>query len=243
MTNLCSTNIKKVLNLPHNVSEEKDTFAEPSTPRKIERVRIYGLPKGAVMWPTAVTAIVIGLIGLIAEIETLAFVFFIVFGFNLMVLFFDFSRGVVFGIFGLIVALIAVLYGVDFEFAPVRDVVDQSIVGGASPAFLLTYGLLFMILYFIAVRFRRSFEYFELSSNEMVKKQGILGDAERFNAPDLQIKKEIGDVFESLILFGAGNLRITTAKGREFYIENVPRINRVEEDIRRLLGTLEVDTG
>jgi len=94
----------------------------------------------------------------------------------------------------------------------------------------------------IAIIIRRNFEYYVVSSNEIVRKEGFLGDASRWNAQDLQIDKTINDVFESLLLFGAGDLKITTSRGQEFHILNVPRINRVEHDIRQILGKIEVDT-
>ena len=94
----------------------------------------------------------------------------------------------------------------------------------------------------IAVLVKRSFDYYVVSSNEIVKKDGFLGDASRFSSQDVQIDKSISDILESLLLFGAGSLVLRTSRGQEFHIENVPRINKVEKEIRRLLGKIEVDT-
>ena len=213
--------------------------AKDEKKKSVESIRIYGLPKGSILWPTAVTAIVIGALGFIPHVD-LTSVFFIVFGFNLMVLFFDFSRGVVVGIFGIIVAALALMYAFKVEF-PAHKVVDNGIISGASPEFMLTFGILFLVIWLLAVWMHKSFDYYEVSSNEIVKKTGMLGDAQRFGAPNVQIKKEITDVFESLLLFGAGNLVIQTQTGQEFHILNVPRINKVELDMRKILGRLDVE--
>lgn len=211
--------------------------------KEIEKMKIYGLPNGAVMWPTAFAALVLGSLGKYDETlltDSTSLIFFSIFAINLLILFFDFSRGTVVGIIGIAVAIIAIVYTQDIKF-PLDELISKGLIGGASPEFLIAYGTIFLLMLFFAIFFKKHFDYFELTSNEIVRKHGILGDAERFNAPNLHIKKHIIDVFESLLLFGSGDLVIITSRGQEFNIQNVPKINKIEKNIRSLLGKLEVD--
>lgn len=210
--------------------------------KEIHKVKFVGLPKGSILWPTAATSLVLGLVGFIfpAAVDSFSIIFLTVFTINLLILFFDFSRGAVVGIIGLIIAGTSLAYSFDYSL-PFKNLIDNGIIGGASSEFFTLYGLVFMLLLFIAIVFKRSFDYFELSSNELIRKFGILGDSQRYNAPNIQIKKHINDVFESLLLFGAGDLILITAKGQEFHINNVPRINRLEKKITQILSRLDVE--
>lgn len=210
--------------------------------KEIEKIKFVGLPKGSVMWPTAVVSIILGIIALFfPEIkDPSSLIFLTVFTLNLLILFFDFSRGAVVGILGLLIALVSLAYAFNWSI-PFKDIIGRGVIGGASAEFFIMYGLVFLLLLLFAVLFRRKFEYFQVSSNELIRKFGILGDSERFNAPDIHIKKVINDVFESILLFGAGDMVITTSKGAEFHLNNVPHINRLEKDITHLLSRLEVD--
>lgn len=210
--------------------------------KEIRKIKIVGLPKGSILWPTAVTSFILGIVGYVfpEAINSFSMIFLIVFTINLLILFFDFSRGAVVGIIGLLIAATSLAYSFDISL-PFKSLIDKGIIGGASSEFFTLYGLVFMVLLFFAIIFRRSFDYLELSSNELIRKFGILGDSQRYNAPNIQIKKHINDVFESLLLFGAGDLIIITAKGQEFHINNVPRINRLEKKITKILSRLDVE--
>jgi len=215
--------------------------------KELENIRIIGLPKGSILWPTFAFAFIGGIIGLITNSNTgvmnvISGLFLIVATFNIIILFFDFSRGSIFGIFGLIIAIIVLL--VNFHVTILSSITSflESGIAGVSPEFLFIFGFIFLFLLMVAVFVRRSFDYFIVGSNEIVRKEGFLGDASRFNAVDVQIDKRISDVFESLLLFGSGDLTLKTNRGQEFHILNVPRINKVEKEIRRILGKIEVDT-
>lgn len=209
---------------------------------QIDTIKIVGLPKGSVMWPTAVTALILGLLGLIFSnlLSIFSVIFLIVFTTNLLVLFFDFSRGAVIGIIGFIVAAFSLAFALKIS-VPFNNLFKTGVIHGASADFFAIYGFIFLTLLFLAMFFRRHFEYYQLSSNEMLRKFGVLGDSERFNSPEIHFKKHITDVFESLLLFGAGDLIITTVNGREFHINNVPHINKLEKRITKLLSRLDVD--
>ncbi len=210
--------------------------------KNIQKVKIIGLPKGSILWPTAATSLILGLIGFIFPdaVSSFSIIFLSVFIVNLLILFFDFSRGAVVGIVGLAIAGFSLAYTFDISL-PFSNLIDNGIIGGASSEFFVLYGLIFLVLLFFAIVFKRSFDYFELSSNELIRKFGILGDSQRYNAPNIQIKKHISDVFESILLFGAGDLVLITSKGQEFHINNVTRINRLEKNITKILSRLDVE--
>ncbi|OLS28166.1 MAG: hypothetical protein HeimC2_08210 [Candidatus Heimdallarchaeota archaeon LC_2] len=210
-----------------------------------ESIRIFGMPKGVVLWPTSLTAIICGIIAIIVDDidKTLSTIFLLVFTINLAILFFDFSRGAVVGLVGIVFGLgtIAVVNKENIPFERILDTLEQSI-GGASGEFLLIYGLILLLMMLLGTLFNRTFNYYIVSRNELVSKTGILGDARRYGAPNLSITKTIPDIFESLIMFGAGNLLLVTPnRDAHFYIENVPHINRVEKRLRDLLSKLDVE--
>ncbi len=210
--------------------------------KSIQKIKFVGLPKGSILWPTAATSLILGIVGFIFPdaVSSFSIIFLSVFTINLLILFFDFSRGAVVGLIGLVVASISLAYSFDIKL-PFQNLIDHGIIGGASSEFFALYGIVFLILLFFAIVFKRSFDYFELSSNELIRKFGILGDSQRYNAPNIQIKKHINDVFESILLFGAGDLIIITTKGQEFHINNVPRINRLEKKMTKILSRLDVE--
>jgi hypothetical protein len=208
--------------------------------KKIESYKIIGLPDGAVLWPTAFASIVLGTLDLILNPETGVFttVFLIVFAINLLILFFDFARGAVLGIFGLLVAVLALAKTYNLNL-PITSLLAQGTVV-ANGAFLIVFGIVFILLLIFSYMFRQGFEYYIIKSNSIFKKHGIFGNAKRYSTQNIELSKEINDVLDSIILFNGGDLRIRTNR-EEFVIHNVPRINKAENAIRKLLSSYEVD--
>jgi hypothetical protein len=84
------------------------------------------------------------------------------------------------------------------------------------------------------------FNYWEIQPNEILHHHGFLGDVHRFPTKGLRMKKEITDVLE-YILLRAGTLVLDPeGEERPIILENVINLNRVEDKIQRLLGTLKV---
>ncbi len=212
--------------------------------QEIEEVKFYGLPKGTVLWPTATFAIIFGILAKINPSweDSLSIAFLIIFTLNLLILYFEFSRGAVMGIAGIIFGLL-ILY---LWLQDTRDVPSIGIeagLRGASGDFLITFGAILLIMIFLGIIVKRTFDYFVVTRNELIRKHGILGDAQRFSAQHMVFHKQINDVFESLLLGGSGTLTvIPPGKADIFIIENVPRINEVERKLSYLLSKLEVDT-
>ena len=89
------------------------------------------------------------------------------------------------------------------------------------------------------------FSYWEIQPNEILHHHGFLGDVHRYPTRGLRMKKEITDVLE-YILLRAGTLVLDPqGEERPIVLENVIGLNKVEDKIHRLLGTLKVrlDTG
>ncbi|MHA2089815.1 MAG: hypothetical protein ACW98K_03055, partial [Candidatus Kariarchaeaceae archaeon] len=162
---------------------------------------------------------------------------------NLAILYFDFSRGVVVGLIGISFGLGTLLI-VNKDKLPLEQTGENLEQGieGASGEFLLVYGIILLTMMFLGYLFNKTFNYFIVTRNELISKTGILGDARRYGAPNLSVTKTIPDIFESLIMFGAGNLLLVTPnRDAQFFIQNVPHINRVERQLRDLLSKLEVE--
>jgi hypothetical protein len=169
--------------------------------------------------------------------HTLGRIWFLIFVFNLLVIAFEFSRirsvALVFFIIALIFA------GTQFGF--LGDV--ASYLGGLellmNKVFYLTVGAVFTLMYLL-VYINTRFNYWEIQPNEILHHHGFLGDVHRYPTRGLRMKKEITDVLE-FILLRAGTLVLDPhGEERPLLLENVINLNKVEDKIQRLLGTLKV---
>jgi hypothetical protein len=173
--------------------------------------------------------------------ETLGFIFVFIFFFNVLVIAFEFNRmtSVAIVLFIAVVFLGGVLLNQTFHFLERLVTVFDKIHMTANTQFYFGVAIAFFLA-FIGIFIDTRWDYWEVRSNEVLHHHGFLGDVERFPAPNLKIRKEITDVFE-YVLFMSGRLILYPAGStREIYLENVPRINKVESLIDELLGELEV---
>jgi hypothetical protein len=93
-----------------------------------------------------------------------------------------------------------------------------------------------MFVLFTGMYIITRFDYWELSSNELVHHQGMLGDVERFTTAGLKLNSELGDVFE-YVLWGAGRIVMTPAGSqRPIILDNVPNITGVTRAADNILG-------
>jgi hypothetical protein len=159
------------------------------------------------------------------------------FVFNILVISFEFSRIRSVAIVFLIIAF--VLAGAQWGFL---DIVGH-FLGGLdlvmNKVFYYTMAAVFSIIYLL-VFINTRFNYWEIQPNEILHHHGFLGDVHRYPTPGLRMKKEITDVLE-YILLRAGTLVLDPeGEERPITLENVLNLNRVEDKIQRLLGTLKV---
>lgn len=161
---------------------------------------------------------------------------------NLVILAFDFPRATSLTLFFLIAALVLgsillvtfkpeVLPFVKDLFARLHPVANATFYGIVASMMIVIY-----IAVFISVRF----DYWEIRPNELLHHHGFLSDLERLSAPHLRIEKEINDVFEYLLLRSGRLILHPSDDRRSIVLENVPFIDRKEEDITRMLSALQV---
>ena len=100
-----------------------------------------------------------------------------------------------------------------------------------------------MFLMYIAIFIKVRFDYWELSSNELLHHHGFLSDLKRYPAPNLRVDKEINDVFEFMLL-GAGRLILhPSTEKRAIVLDNVLFVSDKERELTRMLGSLKVKIG
>lgn len=164
-------------------------------------------------------------------------IWFLTFVVNILVIAFEFSRLRSVALAGVVAAI--VFAGVHFGFLnPILD-----FFGGLnlfmSKGFYYTFAGVFAVIYLL-VFINTRFSYWEIQPNEIVHHHGFLGDIHRYPTRGLRMRKEISDVFE-YILLRSGTL-VLTPEGveRPILLENVIGLNKVEDKIQRLLGTLKV---
>ncbi|MHC4930569.1 MAG: hypothetical protein ACYTGV_00040 [Planctomycetota bacterium] len=160
-----------------------------------------------------------------------------IFVFNLLVIAFEFSRIRSVAIAFFVVAV--VFAGIQLGFL---EGLGQ-FLGGLellmNKVFYMTIAVIFSIMYLL-VFINTRFNYWEIQPNEILHHHGFLGDVHRYPTRGLRMKKEISDVLE-FILLRAGTLVLDPhGEERPLVLENVINLNKVEDKIQRLLGTLKV---
>ncbi len=225
-----------------------------SSESKQESVYLISYPKVIFLWPTLIVAFVASLFMWLtkghfgpdgvpsAGAVICAWTFLIMLSLNLVVISFDFPRGTSLTIFFVIVAIIlgaALLVSWrEGIFDPLRNFLI-SLKPVANSTFYFTFTLVMAIIY-VAVWLHSRFDYWEVRPNELLHHHGMLSNLERLAAPNLQIEKEINDVFEYL-LAGSGRLILKPAnEQRVIILDNVMMIGKKEQQITKLLGALQV---
>jgi hypothetical protein len=171
----------------------------------------------------------------------LGLIWIVVFAVNISVVAFEFSRikflATIMG--ALIFVLGAFLANTNFPFFAFLGRVIRSINIQANPTFYYMVSFIFLVIFgvvFISTRWN----YWVVESNMILHYHGFMGDIHRYPAPQLRMSKEITDVFE-YFLGSAGTLVLQpTNESRAIVLENVVGINRKEERIKKLLGSLQV---
>jgi hypothetical protein len=106
----------------------------------------------------------------------------------------------------------------------------------AAPDFYFFLFAVYLIL-FVAMFIGSRFNYWEITSNELVHHKGMMRDVDRYATQGLKYHKQITDFFE-YILTGSGQLRFEApSMNTAVVLNNVLGINRAA---RRLDALLEV---
>lgn len=207
-----------------------------------DRVVLRSYPKVVLLYPTFIMAIIGGILSSWEHLQpAIGLWFLVVMSLNLVVLSFEFPRTNSFTLLFLIVAVIfgALWVNHRWEFLPRLAEFWHALAPTANGQFYWLFAIALGLIY-IFVFLDTRFDYWELMPNEIIHHQGILGNVNRFPAPQLKMEKEITDVFEFFLLRSGRLLLHPSTERRAIVLDNVPNINRREKEIQSLLGVLDV---
>ncbi len=213
---------------------------------KVDSVVIRSYQKAVFFYPTFLTAIVCAILAYAVKDPGGAYpriagdIFFTVFAVNIMITAWDFSRtGFIAVILLLVIAILGILL-IQTKFAFLQGL--ASFLGliqlRCHPHVYLVFAGIFGFLLLLSFAQSR-LDYWEVHGNELLHVTGLVGNVERFPAPNLRFKKELPDVFEYTLL-RSGTLVLEPAPGERHPLPNVININAVERRIEKLLSTIDV---
>lgn len=217
-------------------------------PSKTEVLIIRNWPKMVFMWPTALMSLVCGLIATFMPTWDHFFggAFLICFTFNLLVITYDFPRSTSLTMLAAIVALVLGIILINQRYgivAPLQEWLGSLDLKASADFYYAIFAGMFLL--FVGMALITRFDYWELTSNELIHHTGLLGNIERFSTAGLKLNTEINDVFE-YILAGAGRI-IMTIPGtpRPVVLDNVLRFNSIMERSKQLLSrrVVEIERG
>jgi len=215
----------------------------------LDQIVIRSWPKVTFLYPVMFVSFFCGAIqhfttdGINSEAAyTMGLVFFCILCLNLLVLSFEFSRFKTLAIFAFFLAFFFFLLYLSTRwevFRFLREIFDNFKIR-ASTSFYFAIGT-YLLLTLGGVFLTTRFNYWIIRSNEILHKEGFLGDVKRFPSPNLKMTKEITDVFEFLLL-GSGKIVLyPTSEKQAFVLEHVPWVNDKERKIQVLLSTISVE--
>ena len=221
-------------------------------PNELQEITVREYPKTVLFYPTLIVSLILGLATYLIPffildpgirdswLFTIAFIWFVLFFFNLLIVTFEFGKSIVVALTLILVILVLVVIIV-FNFYGYLFIINPSTLRlFISTEAYLTFFILFLFVLFLAWIKTRMY-YFRITPNEIIYKKGIMGDVERYGTTNVMVHKEIHDLFEFLLM-RSGRLTITLP-GRKtaIVLDNIPNINTVETKILQLLRRIEVD--
>ncbi|UCG90209.1 MAG: hypothetical protein JSU57_00345 [Candidatus Heimdallarchaeota archaeon] len=226
--------------------EEPTKPKEEKVKKKKEYIKVRGYPETLFFYPSMIVAFIIFLLELLiipdldpsqAEVlrSGLGTFFFAVFAFNFIIVAFDFGLGktalIAFAVIIIILVYLLVkdqIPGWDFGF-------DWPEITASMEFYFFFAALIFIHLIIIYIYSR--IDYWLISPTEIYHHRGILGDERRFgNAQHAHIEKTTPDIFEKM-LFLSGDIFVKPETDPHIYrIANVFRVNKKEEEIRKILS-------
>lgn len=206
------------------------------TPHK--RISFRAYPKIVFAWPIALAAAAAAAAMLYwpNRMNQIGLLFMLIALLNLFVLAFEFSRGksmsVALGAVGLTSTLM--LFNQKYPiFRPLqRWLQGREVHASVEFYFFLAAGL---AVVFAGIFLRTRFDYWTLSSSELVHRKGFLGESERFSTSGIKLRKEITDVFEYLMLGAARIILTIPGQANPIVLENVLGSHWVERFAEEVL--------
>lgn len=228
--------------------------AANTAPKPDRGVLLVPYPKFVFFYPTAIAALVCGLVlyftgfrEVVAKTDTVPVVMTAIFlgviTINLVVVVFDFPRSSSLTLF-FVVSTFALLVWLLLIFKPGILPVLESTLLAIRPVANSTFFFCFFIIqavFYVAVLISTRFDYWELSANELIHHHGMWSNMKRYPAPNLRVDKEVNDLFEYLLL-GAGRLVLHPAgEERAIVLDNVLFVDSKEQQLSKLLGAITVN--
>ena len=216
-------------------------------PRHEHNLIIRPWPKVVFLYPTFAVSTVFWLVSLVSTsgsttgVTWLGNVFMIVFGLNLLVFSFDFSR---IKSITILLGIVAVVLGIGWAntqwgwFEGIKNLFASVDIRMNTQFFGFVSGILAFILAVVLVNSR--FNYYEINHRELMHHHGYLGDITRIPTAGLLVQKEIYDLLEYLLLRSGRLVFYPQGKREAIVVDNVIHVNRVEECINDLLSVVAV---
>lgn len=215
-----------------------------------ERIFLVSCPKVVFLYPTYFMALIAGFYTAVTgpqEMESTGVsiintTFMFVFALNLVVFSFDFPRTTSLTVFFLIASVVLgllLLFRLQQDILPFVHDLLRHYKPWANSTFYFSIVAVLTVM-FIAVLIGLQFDYWEVTSNELLHHHGFLSDLERFASPQLRIDKEINDVFEYMLLRSGRLILHPSDERRSIVLDNVLFISRKETQITKMLGSMKV---
>jgi len=223
-------------------------FLMNSSPNEsLEQIVIRAYPKIITLLPSAIIAILFGLIeslpfGELAS-KALGLAFVCIFVFNLFIIAFEFNEAKTFGLFALIAIGVLIYVLLSQTQVVSGNILFEAIAGlevVVSPHayFLMGFGILFILF---IIWLSKRWDYWIIEPNQVTHKAGLFGKMERYPTHGLKYGIDVSDIFEYL-LFRSGTLTLYFPSERKIItLHLVPNIKKIETNIQQLLGIIEVE--
>ena len=216
-----------------------------------DKLIIRSYPKVIFFYPTFLVSVVIMLFAVILpgtfvspeSQKICGAIFALTFAFNLIVFAINFTRhiflNIMIGVFMLVFLLLWLNTMYPGLFGSIGHMIRsiEIIMNAGFYSFMsFVFGVIFIIVYTDT-----RFEYWEVTSNEIISHTGFFSDVKRYPAPSLKYDQVISDVFEYM-LARAGNIRMTPAGEREtIVLENIINVKKVFARLDEILSKTEVE--
>ena len=172
----------------------------------------------------------------------LGLIFYVVFGLNLLVFSFEFSRlkSLAIGLAVLAAVFLCLWLGEKWPIIEtLSNFVKNRIFYMSTELYLGLF--IYFALIFIGVFINTRFNYYEIKHNEILHHTGFLGHVQRYPSPNLKMSKEITDIFEYLLLRSGRMILFPASEKEAIVLENVINVNSVDRKVHELLSTLAVE--
>ena len=218
--------------------------------KETDRVVIRSWPKAVLLYPTLILSVIFGILMVrwgeseSSRSHALATAWLIVFGVNLAVMTFQFSRVTsLAGVFAVLAAVFLALFlGEKYDLRVFQWITTE--VRGLGPGangqfYLCMAGVL--LFTFVLMFLRTRTDWWEVNQNLLIHHHGFMGNVERWPAQNLRFSVEIEDLAEFAMLRSGTLVFLPPGEGKAIRLDTVPGINRIERALKEILSRMSVD--